>query len=177
MAWLSVNEVAHPVGSIVVTNTNQSPANELGGTWTRIDKKFKELGNVVTSTLGSGASSFTCQILRSDHNIRFRISFVPKSTLNDTTITVGTVDLQSCGLNDTTYYGGFYLPAGCDEAGGYAMCNFGWDTGTVQVVDAVGKNAGTLSGGYTYYLDFTIAVADTMMLDSHCKEWHWKRTA
>lgn len=176
MAWLSVNEVANPIGSIVVTSSNVSPAAELGGTWTLVDKKFKEYGGSVTTTTGAGASSFACYILRSDHNIRFRAQFYPSSTVNDTTVTMGTINLADCGVTDV-WYNGFYLPAGSDASNGFAMCEFGWDTGAIKSVDAVGKNGGSLTPSETFYVDFNAVFTMDMMLDSHCKEWHWQRTA
>ena len=176
MAWLSINEVANPLGSIVVTSSNVSPAAELGGTWTLVDKKFTEYSGSVTATAGAGASSFSAYMLRSDHNIRLRPQFYPSSTVNDTTVTMGKVDLSSCGITNT-YYSGFYLPAGSDASNGFAMCEFVWDTGEVKTVDAVGKNGGSLTPSETFYVDFNIVCTMDMMLDSHCKEWHWQRTA
>lgn len=176
MSWININDIVYPIGHVVTTTSNISPAETLGGTWTLIDKRFSDLGDAVSSTVGSGASSFTVAAMRAGNTIRFRVAFVPNTTIADTTLTMGVIDFESAGITGLGY-GVYNYPAGADAPGGFAMCQVGYDSGTVTTVDAVGKTSGELASGSTYYLDFTAVVYHTRMLDSACKEWLWKRTA
>lgn len=175
MAWVNVNDIVYPVGHVVMTSTNESPANSLGGTWTCVNKVFKDLGNTVTTTLGSYASSFTCYVLRAGNTIRMRIYFIPNVTIADTAYHMGTIDLTSLGVNSLGY-AQYYQPAGSDAANGYAMCLV-HSSGKVETVEAVGKTSGSLPTGGGFYLEFSQVCYPSQMLDDACKAWFWKRTA
>ena len=177
MTWVNINELIYPVGHVLVTSTNQSPAESMGGTWTCIHKTFEEYGGAITVTKGDSASEFECGVLRAGNTVRFRIRFVPNVNIADNTLTMGYLDFESAGITGGLGYGLYNYAAGNDTAGGFAMCQIGYDTGVVQTVDAVAQTSGTLASGTTCYLDFTQVCYPSKMSDSACKEWFWKRTA
>lgn len=175
MTWTNINELIYPIGHVMATSTNQSPAETIGGTWTCIHKTFEEYGGNITVTKGSSASEFECSVLRTGNTVRFRIRFVPNVSVADTARHMGTIDLASAGLSGLGY-ALYNYPAGSDAPGGFAMCQIDID-GKVQTVEAVGKTSGTLDGNSSYYLDFTQVCYPSRMLDDACKQWFWQKTA
>lgn len=176
MTWVNINEAIYPVGHVIITSTNESPANLYGGTWTCIHKVFKEYKGSITTTKGANASSAGCEIVRAGNTIRFRVYFVPNTSIADSTLTMGYLDFESAGI-DGLGYSVFNYHAGNDASGGWAMTTVAHDTGAIQTEEAIAQTSGTLASGNTYYLDFTQSCYPSKMLDSACKEWYWKRTA
>ena len=65
VAWINVNDVVHPVGSVVCTSSSTSPASSLGGTWSLIDKELTPAAGTATVAQNTtNTSSFICEFTR-----------------------------------------------------------------------------------------------------------------
>ncbi len=83
-----------PVGSLFVTATNQTP--NLVGTWELVDKKWaKRYANIEKSL---SASTMNAYIYWNKDFIEVEFSCVLKTTLSDTTVTLGTLDNSEIGF-------------------------------------------------------------------------------
>lgn len=49
--------------------------------------------------------------------------------------------------------------------------------GALSAVEVVAKTDGILDAGSTVYNYYSFVIPYTLMIDSSCNEFHWKRTA
>lgn len=71
-AWVSLLNLVWPVGSIYISTSSSSPANLLGGTWSKLENRFL-LGSSSSYALGGtgGASTHTLTVAQiPSHNHR-----------------------------------------------------------------------------------------------------------
>lgn len=168
--------IAHPVGSIMITATNTNPSSKVGGTWTLIDKGF-------TSANASSTSYFTpktnvvhndTNVTRAGHTIRIRTAVTVNTEVTDTGLSLGTLNFSSFGITKiaTGLVGGTVFSDG-------ANCGISWNldaaTGELSISD-VFETAKTTSGN-GFNIDMTFPVQYTHMVDSFCDKFYWKRTA
>lgn len=167
-------DIIHPVGSVFVTSTNTNPSTTIGGTWTLINKSFTPYGNTSSTffTPNSNISDVSCAVIRNDSTLRIRLTGTINYKISDTTTTIGKFNWDKIGVTSIPYGLGQY-PAGYDYGSAVVLCTVEYDTGNVSIVEAVGYNDAT---GGDMYLDFTIPVGASNMLDSACNQFHWKRT-
>ena len=74
-SYSKVLNIAHPIGSIMITSTNTSPASSVGGTWQLIDKGFASVNATGTNyfTVGSGVTLSDIWVTRAGQAIRIKI--------------------------------------------------------------------------------------------------------
>jgi len=163
----------HPIGSVVITSTNVSPASDFGGTWTLIDKEFSPKNGGLSCTNNSG--SLTAVHSRWGHINFVRIQLQCNASMNDSTITWGKYSVAEMGVSELSYqrYGVY----GADGANGLGLFDFGID-GTISSVDMNSKSGASSLASDAYFSLWLIDVAiPGNMLDAHCNKFYWKRTA
>lgn len=166
----------YPIGHVVITDTNTSPADTIGGTWTLIDREFTPYYGTATTTANTtNASSFVCEFVRGGHNLRLRFKIVTTVTIGDTALEMGTVDLSSLGIS-RTLYSVYQYPMGNDGSGGFGMFQMIYNTGVVSSVEALGEGTSELAAG-TFYGEINLTIVGNAMLDNACNKFYWKRTA
>ena len=175
-AYSKLVNVAHPVGSIMITSTNANPASTVGGTWELIDKGF-------TAFAASGANFFTPAtnvsesgtfVARAGNTLRIRAALTINAEATDTGMTLGTFNLSSIGVTSlaTDFTGSVSYSDGSN-------CGVSWNivsnTGVLSLTDVF--DATKLVTGNAFSFDITVPVIYTQMLDSFCDKFYWKRTA
>lgn len=173
-----MKDLLHPVGSFFVTSTNTNPSSYLGGTWELTDKALRYTSTEAsTFTMNStNVSSVACALMAVDHVLRCRIKWQNKVKYADDTYELGTITPRSVGLTGWPY-GLFSFHGGSDGANSVFLANI-TDQGIVSVVDTISKTSGTASATeQPCYIDFTIPVKWTYMVDEFCDRFYWKRTA
>lgn len=180
-AW---NKALYSVGDVIITSTNTNPATNYGGTWTLIDKEFRNQARTTTSlvTLNSTniSSMSNFEIANRGHEIFIRARLVNKVAIGDSAHNLLTITLANLGLSNIyNLWNSVILTT--DGGNGIAMCN--WtnsnDTVTLQVTDVITKASnGTIPANNTLELAFNVPIyIYTSMLDSFCDKFYWKRTA
>ena len=173
--------IAHPVGSVMITSTNANPASTVGGTWTLVDKGFKDTSGYITSThwtagtgelVGDQGSLF----LLKDHIISLRLNLKNTEALTDTTSTIGTLKLNALGISSLALSVVSDVTA---SDGGQCTISYAIGTsGTVTSTDVLtidGKHS--LAAGNTFSIHLMQAISYPEMLDAYCDKFYWKRTA
>jgi hypothetical protein len=180
--WLAWKQVAlleniYPVGSVYISSTNTNPATTLGvGSWTLIDKGF-------ASSTDSGNTFFTAaencvnegtHVIRGGNTIRIRQAIKTELAMEDAThLLLGYLDWDAIGIKELNS-GLFGAMAYSDGANGGIVCNITYDTGAITQVDTF--DLATVPSDKTFYLDFTVVSTYTLMIDSFCNKFYWKRT-
>ena len=185
---------AHPIGSIVVTSTNTSPATAmggtrewLGGTWELIDKEYRHEvdtnllgwtpyiinGNVAGATAGGW-------IARSDHMLCLKIYFTTRNEISSSW-PLGSFSRELNGVADqggfplTTHYGGMAYADDKDRTNKYIVEYELDGSGALSVKSIYDKK--TLPTQSTIYLHLNLPMTASSMLDSFCDKFYWKRIA
>lgn len=179
-------QLAHPVGTYVITSTRTNPATIFGGgTWELRHKYFKRLYAYKSDgTLPSGVTMNTtnvtsvnnCLIEREGNHVRLRFVFENKVALLDTTTALFTLDYDVLGITGTGWTKYFL---GYTDGGEGIFMSYVGTSGNVGVYD-VTTNAGggaSVPAGNTCYFDIEWTLVQSEMLDSACDEFHWLRTA
>lgn len=172
---VSFNEV-YPVGSLMTTNTNTAPTH---GTWTLIDKKFKnqvKTSGVITAN-STNTSAINNQVACiSDDEVTLILSMTTKVVLNDDSKVLGTVNWSNLGIQ-----GSFYSAQGVawtDGGNGLIMYEILASSGAFTVYDVVPKGtATTIAANNRLYAYITIPLRMSHKMDSACDRFIWKRTA
>lgn len=174
----SLIDLIHPVGSVFITSENINPSTMLGGEWMLINKSFApyagENNNFFTAE--SNISKALCIVERNDSTVRIRLSCTLGYNVTDTSTLIGTLNWGKIGVNQITY-ALYQYPAGCDAGAAVILCEVGATKGEVYTVEAVGANGGNQTTNANMYLDFTVPVKHTDMIDSFCNKFYWERTA
>jgi hypothetical protein len=176
--------LAHPVGSIMITSTSTNPGDSIGGTWELVDKAFKNNYITLSSAYWSKpANAALCSeiinashVMLSDHTISLRLNIKPTVALSDTEVFLGKLALPSCGI--TALKHAMLYDVAISEGGNCTVC-YRLDTdGTVTVWDVLNvSGAHTMASGSSFYIHVTQPVHHTDMLDDFCDKFYWKRTA
>lgn len=183
-AW----QLAHPIGTYVITSTNTNPATIFGGgTWELRHKSFQRLhyyknsettisSDVVTvnDTNVSAVSTFLLE--REGHTIRIRIRFTNKVAMLDTALNLFTVNLDKLGITGTgwTKYFTFFSDGG--EGIIMAQASYAGAISSVDVTTNAGGGA-SIPAESSCLLDLEWTPVTSEMLNSACDEFHWLRTA
>lgn len=169
---------AHPVGSVVVTDTNTNPSSTFGGSWTLIDKEFKSksLTSGAAWQTGSG-QSYRIQI--KGEEIWFHASFTSTIQFADTDIPLVHIPLATIGLTDMNSSEALGYS---DTGGGILMLQvqkLNSTTIRISSLDVVSHNSnpGIMPSNMTIRIDCPIRFEPGFMLDSFCDRFFWKRTA
>ncbi len=190
-----------PIGSILITAQSANPTTTLGGTWTLVDKEFKNatitLGtdpSTPTSVAGPATSISSETIIYNDHSILLRLDIQVRSS---STITTGIgqdpVLLADLSIGNYGNYGVTRLSSGIvkdiafatpnDTTASSVICYSIDEEGNLWLNDILNAGAGTgtvtrkLSGGTHIYINTVIPIPYTDMKDSYCDKFYWKRTA
>lgn len=172
---------AYPVGSVYISSKNVNPSTQLGGTWQLIDKKFATLLKYC-DTPGQCTEYFvpteniswsSIMVLRQGKRVRIRLYFSNLVMLNDTTIQLGTFQLNALGINSPLPYNLYNQLAGSDDGNGASMIRVSTN-GNLSSVDVVGRTATIVAGSHLAY-DFIYDVNMDKMLDEACDKFYWKR--
>ena len=166
---LSSRPSGTPIGTIVITDSNLPPAQV--GTWKLIDKEFKP--QLVTGEFAiSTAKSCVVTASLSGHSIELQIKFEASSTIDDATVTIGTLNPTSVGV--TAFAQNLYPTGSSDGGGAVPSCYFS-KSGLFQVLDG-SASGGTLASGQATYVIMTLVNDDfNKMIDSFCNKFYWKR--
>jgi len=175
---------AYPVGSVFISDTNTNPGTIYGGTWTLVDKKFKNYfynsstnTNITMVIPTSNISNNYFYMIRKGDTIRFRMLLVNAVAFSDTNLELGTINLGNFGVSNLTLsYKNF--SCGTDNGNGIALIDIDTNTGVVTLTDVITKTSeGTIPAGSNIWCDITVPIALSHMLDSAAGEFHFKRTA
>lgn len=181
---ITPGKIEHPVGSVLITSTNADPAASVGGTWTLIDKEYKNEFVHVSSQYwyieyGELKASASGLITRADHTICLKLRLTTTTPITGSA-SLGTIRRDVSGV---TSNGSFSFS---NEGGtAYAVDPA---TNTGYIVQYMLRGDGAISiehiyGGQslptgTVINIHTIVPMDTEdMLDSFCDKFYWKRTA
>jgi hypothetical protein len=173
--------LAHPVGSIMITGTSTNPGDSIGGTWELVDKGFADKSGYLTSThWTAGTADLTgaqsSLFLLKDHIISIRLSLTNNEALTDATSTLGTLNLSSLGISSLAL--SIVSDVTASDGGqctiSYAVNTAGEVTST-DVLTIDGKHS--LAAGNTFSIHIMQAISDNEMLNSYCDKFWWKRTA
>lgn len=167
---------AFPVGSVVVTNTNDDPSAALGGTWSLIDKEFKSQTRTATVTRNTtNLSSLTVKAIYDGHTITFIGTMTSRVNFSNTNLEMLTQTLSNNGV--TALPNAIAFTGYCDSA--HAMVLMDIDTtGRVRTLDVVVRGTATsVSSGNTFEWVATCPCVYTAMSDSFCDKFYWKRSS
>ena len=179
-------DIAHPVGSILTTDTNTNPASTVGGTWELVDKSLKATKIALTGSefnphLSSlGDNSF---VLLSDHTISIFLYFTVSNTyiFNSSSLDLGKLVLSSIGLSSipATYIKGIATTKGAVKTVEY-WANLATD-GSLFAQKSISGVTDTELPLY-FYLQLVIPIGFSNMTtatgtDAFFDKFYWKRTA
>lgn len=183
-AYNKLLNIQHPVGSILTTATNTNPSKTLGGTWTLIDKAFRnsyivlDSGNWTKGTAELITTTDASTVALVDHMINIRLKVQPNVELTDSDSVLGTLKFDELGV-ERLHYSILYATAQSD--GGQCQVNYSFahDTGVLTAHDAINLADGShsMAAGQFFFVNITEAIPYSLMLDEFCDKFYWKRTA
>jgi hypothetical protein len=183
-----------PIGSVLITSTNESPATSMGGEWSLVDKEYS---NTVTALDSSSywtpaTSSSTPRaelsgfVIRTNHLIHLTLQFTTKivASLTNNSYTLGTIDHtkiggvfnlpMSFGFTGSNFANAVYVNGSATES-----CSIRYGigaTGTVTI-NEVFNTSKQLPVDAIIYINVSIPMDPEYMGDSFCDKFYWKRTA
>lgn len=178
----------HPVGEILITKTNESPASRYGGIWKLVDKEFKPTSVAGTSnpekffTKTSSIGDFSISYSRAGHSVRIRIdASVNTLWTYKTNKTLGTFNFPAFGFTNMPI-SFFDHPGGNNENYSVILADLIYSTGELIRKEIVrfawesGVKAGTTIKGSTVHWDFPIIITNKDdMIDSFCDKFYWEK--
>lgn len=168
----------YPVGSVVITSENTSPASLFGGTWSITNKEFKSAYSRTSDGTWftpneNVCSSHTFYVVRNGNSLRIAMLFTNSLEITDNpNRIIGQINLEKVGITTLTYIARI---VGYSDAIKATIIVEVSTTGQVTVYDVIG--AESIPVGTTCAFDFTIAVPQSTMLDDVCNRFYWRRTA
>ena len=160
-------------------STNTNPGSFLGGTWTLIDKEFTYYHNDDVSISLNTSKCTSVENVNAywqDHSIKVRLTKIkPKVALgdgNDNTL----LTLPPANFGVTA----FLATRFCDFSdNGDTLLTWGLNgSGNLTPTDYISRSGSALAAGTELsVLDFVIWIPYTVMVDSWCNKFYFKRTA
>ena len=167
----------YPVGSVYCNSTNTNPSSMFGGTWELIDKGFKSHvdNNTAYFTPATNVTVSSVYVNRTGGTVRIRLAMTVNLTLNDTGANLGNFNWDKIGVSQLTM--GYNSIVGySDGANAGIVCNIPYDTGNLNQLDVFDADS-IPAGNHGFTFDFTFTTVPSVMLDSFCDKFYWKRTA
>lgn len=177
----SIINIAHPVGSIMITSTNANPASTIGGSWVLVDKGFADRSGYLTSTHWTTTNarltdSNSALYMLKDHMISIRLGLTTTATLSDSTIELGKLNLSTLGVSELPYT--IVSDVAASDGGNCTVSYTIVGNGTITTTDVLALDSShSLASGNTLSIHINQAVSHTEMLDAYCDKFYWKRTA
>jgi len=171
---LIANGSNSPVGTIVITSTNEAPSSF--GAWELIDKEFKPqavTGSFSRNTTNCTSCSVTADI--AGHSMYLKFTHVNKTSIGDTALAQGTLNPSSLGVSEFPITQNGVMG---QSDGGNAITM--WNMSTAGVLQSIDRDAAgsSMAAGNTTYIYMNYVVDDyTTMDDSFCNKFYWERTA
>ena len=178
-AIIPAEKFEHPIGSVLITSTNVSPASTIGGEWALFDKEYKNEYAAMHISQAWTASAATASggITRANHEICIKVWLVTTAAVSNGTV-LGNFSRTLVGVKDS---GSFTL----SNEGGIAYAT--GDNGESFIIRYVLNGGGELSVsrvfdnktlpiGTTIHIHTIVPMTDDDMLDSFCDKFYWKRT-
>lgn len=172
----------YPIGSVFCYSSNTNPAIALGyGTWKLVSKKFQKRWITLTAadwTPSADVSFSSGGLMLSGDNLILRLVLIPNVVLNDSTTTLGTINLSNYGFG-STYYG--HVKGKAQSDGGQATVVYTISAaGTIEVFDSLAypSKAHSYSTGSSFYImHYTTPDSLSAMPDNYCDRFYFERTA
>ena len=171
----------HPVGSVVITDTNTNPSASFGGTWSLIDKQFTptEATNINSAftIYSTNTTSADIYCVREGHTITISCaSLVNKVALSNTNLRLGDFNLSALGATELAFTPQFV--GLCDGANALILMDLNRTSGRLESQNVVIRGTGTsVSANNTTMFTVVITCDYTKMVDSFCNQFYWRRTA
>lgn len=171
--------VEYPVGSIIITSTNTNPGVSIGGTWSLIDKEYKNEYKAIPHFLPAWTASRASVgggITRANHEICIKFWLTTTAEVKSGN-TLGSISRVLSGVKDN---GSFSL----SNEGGIAyaigpnnesyIIRYVLNGGGDLSVDMVYDNK-TLPVGTLIHIHTIVPMTNDDMLDDACDKFYWKR--
>lgn len=186
-AGTAVCDVANPIGSVIITSTNDNPGSTFGGTWTLIDKEFRsEFSHIeAAQAWDEDEANANGYISRANHTICLKAWFNFNTTVDLATspsyiASLGTLLRTKSGIKSNGSFSysneGFavygYKPNG---DGIVARCNMRGDG--YLTIDGIYGSDKVIPAGSVLHLTLPIQISMNDMDDAYCDKFYWKRTA
>jgi hypothetical protein len=175
-------DIAHPVGSLMITTTNTNPATTVGGTWVLIDKSFKAANIDLTLTPAAywtalNATLGPCSsVLLADHTLSLRLNLFVTANLTDSTDTLGTLNSTTLGVTELVPE--TLSNVAISDGGGSILAYELSQNGELSVTKVwLLDETSAADGNQSYYINLSQSIPHTKMLDEFCDKFYWKRTA
>lgn len=167
------------VGSVYISSTNTNPSSLFGGSWTLFDKEFTPFANTgVTDGIEintTNTTSYTLNVKREGHTLLLENRIVTKVALGDTNIIFGTYDTSKLGVS--SFGETWRVTAASDNGNGMAYIGIS-SAGVINMYEVVTKvSGGTIAAGSTLDFMCVYPMHYTLMADSFCNKFYWRRTA
>ena len=175
--------IAHPIGSVLVTATENNPASIVGGTWELIDKTFRYQYITLDSTFWTGTNasiyptSTAASVILSDHMFSLKLAVQVNIPINDdNSVPLGTLALRSCGIEKLPQHI-MYAPAVSDE-GNCTIAYYVGTDGQIELYEAINiDGTHSMTSGSVFYVYLNQPISHENMLDGFCDKFYWKRIA
>lgn len=179
--------MSHPVGTVIITDSNTNPSTTYGGAWALIDKEFTTT-TAQQITCGTASSSdcvinstnttsMSAWVSRQGHSIFLSINAITfKVSVSGTNLTLGTFDLAKLGTSEAAISP--VIMAWSDGAHAIVGMNINRTSGVLQSQDVVVRGTGTsIAAGSSAVFTVELPCDYTCMVDSFCNKFYWRRTA
>jgi len=167
----------YPVGTCYTTISNTNPSTlGMPGTWELIDKEFTPVyqdGGFTVSSTNVSAGYFKWS--RAGHTITLENRWVTNVATTDSTIEVGSWVLATLGVSALARTLKFVSWSDGGEAISFCQIN---TTGAMVTYDTLPASTNTsgLASGIEFNGTISVVIPHTLMLDSACNKFVWKRT-
>ena len=176
---VATTNTVHPVGAVYCSSTNENPSGVFGGEWTLIGKDFTPTYTTLNQGTTTNLSRFDVTAERSGSVVRF-ICTMKTSKEIDGFATLGTVDMASLGLANSTGYfmnGVAGVHAVVENKGIFAHVTL-TNSGNISVLSVQNIDGTTkIPSGTNIYFEAVVIVKPSQMVDRYCDKFYWKRTS
>lgn len=189
---IAPGKIEHPIGSVLITATNENPATKVGGTWEFIDKEYKAAVGSIDSQVWtpsmSGASpsaEVSGFVLRTNHSMHLTLQVTTKVAISLTnSYSLGRLTHDRLGGAPNLpwsfgYTGSAFAHATYTSGSTLTSCTVRYSigsTGDITIFEIHNTNK-QLPVDTTLYINTPILMDPAYMGDSFCDKFYWKRTA